>query len=115
MIHRNTILAMFFLEVIVMTMVVPGITAGIAYAAWKGLPKNFSREMYWTAFVSTGVPALFLLVVAQRTDLEGLRHILTHYTCAFSGLLLLGVSWGCGAAILTYRGPMFSRLSQPKD
>ncbi len=94
---------------------IPAITAVIAYAAWKGLPKNFSREMYWTAFVSAGVPAVFLLIVAQRTDLEGLRHVFIHYTCAFSGLLLLGVASGCCVSVLAYRGRTFSRLSQPKD
>ncbi len=30
--------------------IVPSIAAAIGYAAWKGKPKNFDREMYWTAF-----------------------------------------------------------------
>jgi hypothetical protein len=34
--------------------IVPSIAAAIGYAAWKGKPKNFSREMYWTAFAVAG-------------------------------------------------------------
>jgi len=46
--------------------VVPSIAAVIGYAAWKGKPKNFGRDMYWTAFVVAIAASSFLMVYAQR-------------------------------------------------
>ena len=46
--------------------VVPSIAAAIGYAAWKGKPSNFDREMYWTAFAAATGVSLFLMVLAQR-------------------------------------------------
>ena len=40
---------------------VPSIAAVIGYAAWKGKPKNFNREMYWTAFAAAIIASLFLM------------------------------------------------------
>src|SRR5215469_10696860 len=37
--------------------VAPAIAATIGYAARKGKPKSFDREMCWTTFVATGVVA----------------------------------------------------------
>jgi hypothetical protein len=50
--------------------VVPSIAATIGYAAWKGKPKNFSREMYWTVFAAAGAVSVFLMVYAQRMDAD---------------------------------------------
>jgi cytochrome bd-type quinol oxidase subunit 1 len=44
----------------------PAIGAAVGYSAWKGKPKNFDREMYWTAFVFTVAVAAFVFVLAQR-------------------------------------------------
>jgi cytochrome bd-type quinol oxidase subunit 1 len=44
----------------------PLIASGIGYAAWKGRAKNFSREMYWTAFAASGGISIFLMVYAQQ-------------------------------------------------
>jgi hypothetical protein len=48
----------------------PAIAAGIAYAAWKGKPKNFDREMYWTAFAAAILASGFLMVFAQRMQAD---------------------------------------------
>ena len=50
--------------------VVPSIAAVIGYAAWKGKPKNFSREMYWTVFAAAVATSLFLMVFAQRMQAD---------------------------------------------
>lgn len=92
----------------------PVIAVAIAVAARKGLPKNFSREMYWTAMVVAAAVAATLGFVAQRDSHLGLWPAILRYVCMAACLMLLGVGMGCAAAIFTYRGPTFSRLSQPK-
>jgi hypothetical protein len=94
---------------------IPITAAAIAYAAWKGIPKNFSREMYWTVFVSASAVGGLLTVLAQRISLSSFWEILAHYGCGISGLLLFPVGVGCGAAVFTYRGPTFSRSPRPGD
>src|SRR5215469_11303368 len=82
--------------------VVPSIAAAIGYAAWKGKPKNFDREMYWTAFAAaTGVP-LFLIVFAHRmqADVRTWQY-LVHVVCFGLGTLFLGVASGCTIGIFT--------------
>jgi hypothetical protein len=44
----------------------PCVAATIGYAAWKGKPKSFDREMYWTTFVSTAAVAGLIIVYALR-------------------------------------------------
>jgi hypothetical protein len=84
--------------------VVPSIAAAIGYAAWKGKPKNFSREMYWTAFAAAGVASLFLIVCAQRmhADVRTWQYLL-QIACFGLGALLFGVAGGCMVGIFTYR------------
>jgi hypothetical protein len=83
--------------------VVPVIAAAIGYAAWKGKPKNFSREMYWTAFASAIVASGFLMLFAQRmqADVRTWQYIV-QVTCLGVGALLLGVAGGCLVGIFTY-------------
>ena len=84
--------------------VVPSIAAVIGYAAWKGKPKNFGRDMYWTAFVVAIVASTFLMVYAQRmnADVRTWQYLVE---IAFWGLgvLLFGVAGGCAIGIFTYR------------
>lgn len=84
--------------------IVPSIVAAIGYAAWKGKPKDFSREMYWTAFVVAILSSLFVLVYAQRmhADVRTSRY-LVQVACFCGGALLFGVAGGCMVGILAYR------------
>src|SRR5215831_1186057 len=80
--------------------VAPAIAAAIGYAARKGKPKSFDREMYWTAFVATGVVAIIFIVYALRmpTDDVTWRHLL-QLTVLGLGAVLFGVSLGFGVGI----------------
>jgi hypothetical protein len=84
--------------------VVPSIAAAIGYAAWKGKPKTFDREMYWTAFAAATIVSLFLMVVSRRmqADVRTWQYLVQ---VVFFGLgaLLFGVAGGCGIGIFTYR------------
>lgn len=91
------------------------IAAVIAYAAFKGYPKNFSREAYWTAFVAAGVGGIALGLTAQHTHLTSAPRILLHCASAVSSFALLGVAAGCGIGVFVHRGPLFSRLSRRND
>lgn len=84
--------------------VVPSVAAVIGYAAWKGKPKNFSREMYWTVFAAAVAASLFLMVSAQRmqADIRTWQY-LVQCACFGAGALLCGVAGGCLVGIFTYR------------
>jgi len=84
--------------------VVPFIAAVIGYAAWKGKPRNFGRDMYWTAFVAAVAAAGFLFVYSQRmnADVRTSRYLVE--VALFSlGVVLSGVAGGCLIGIFTYR------------
>jgi ABC-type Na+ efflux pump permease subunit len=82
----------------------PSIAAAVGYAAWKGKPKNFDREMYWTAFIAIGAVSAFVIMFAlrMRVDVGTWQYL---FQCAsFSlGAVLFGISMGCGVGIFTYR------------
>jgi hypothetical protein len=91
--------------------VVPSIAASIAYAAWKGKPKNFNREMYGMGFVATVAASGFLMVYAQRMQADVRTwHYPFQIACFGLGALLFGVAGGCGVGVFTYR-----RSSLTKD
>jgi hypothetical protein len=91
--------------------VVPSITAVIGYAAWKGKPKNFSRELYWTVFVPAVVASgfVFLYAVKMHAGIGTWRYVL-QLACFGFGILLFGIAGGCLVGIFGYR-----RGSFPKD
>jgi len=111
---RSVVLAIDAVLILLFFIGMPAIAAVIALAARKGFPRNFSREMYWTAMVVAGAIAATLGVVAQRDSCPGLWHAILRYVCMAACLMLLGVGMGCAAAVFAYHGPTFSRLSQPK-
>src|SRR5215469_1750973 len=76
--------------------VVPSIAAAIGYAAWKGKPKNFDRQMYWTAFAAATGVSLFLMVFAHRmqADVRTWQY-LAQVACFGLGVLLFGVAGVC--------------------
>ena len=86
--------------------VVPSIAAAIGYAAWKGRPRNFSREMYWTAFVAAMAVSLFLFVYSQRMHADVRTwHYLLQIACFGGGAFFFGIAGGCMVGIFTYRHP----------
>jgi len=82
----------------------PLITLMIGYAAWKGKPKNFSRDLYFTASGSAGLASGFLIVYAQRmqVDVRSWQHLF-QIACFGLGVLLFGIAAGCAVGIFTYR------------
>jgi hypothetical protein len=82
----------------------PLIAAAIGYAAWKGEPKNFDREMYWIAFAAAVIVSGFLMVFAQRmhADVRTWQYPI-QVACFCLGALLFGVGGGCMIGIFTYR------------
>jgi hypothetical protein len=82
----------------------PSIAAAIGYAAWKGWPKSFDREMYWTVFVASGAVAGLVIVYALRIRPVGGAWLhLVQLTCLGLGALLFGVALGFGVGIFTRR------------
>jgi len=91
--------------------IVPLIAATIGYAAWKGKPTNFNREMYWTGFVAAAIASLFLMVLAQRMHVDVRTSLyLLQLACFGLGALLFGVAAGCMVGIFTHR-----RGARPQD
>ena len=83
---------------------IPSIAAAIGYAAWKGRPKNFNREMYWTLFIVAIAVSGFLLVHAQRmqADVRTDRY-LVELGCFILGIVLFGVAGGFAVGIVACR------------
>jgi hypothetical protein len=79
----------------------PAIAASVGYSAWKGKPKNFDREMYWTAFVSTGAVAAFVFVLAQSHGETWPRAV--QLACFGLCGVLMGVALGFAIGIFTRR------------
>jgi Na+/H+-translocating membrane pyrophosphatase len=88
--------------------------AAIGYAARKGRPKSFNRDMFVLAFVATVMVSGSLMVYAQRMDADvRTRQCLLQVACFELGAVLFGIAGGCGVGIFTYR-PKSSTLDPPK-
>lgn len=82
----------------------PSIAAAIAYAAWKGWPKTFDREMYWTAFVASGAVTALVNAYAMRIRAVGETWLhIVQLACLGLCALLFGVAFGFGVGIFTRR------------
>ena len=94
--------------------IAPAIATVIGYSAWKGKPKNFDREMYWTAFAAAGAIAVFLMVFAQRmhADVRTWQYLIQIAVFGL-GALLLGVAAGCMVGIFAYRRRSSSQSHVP--
>jgi len=89
----------------------PTVATVIAYRAYRGKPKSFDREMYWTAFVAIGAVAGIVIVYALRMDTKDeFAGNLLRMIALLLGALLFGVSLGFGAGIFTRKSN-----SQPKE
>lgn len=95
--------------------IAPSIAVAIAYAAWRGKPKSFDREMYWTVFVATCAVAAVIIVYSLRmqTDDE-MRFHLVQLVCLGLGALLFGVSFGFGVGVFTRRSTSVTESSESK-
>jgi len=84
--------------------VVPVIAAVIGYAAWMGKPKNFGRDMYWTAFIAASAAASFLFVCSQRMKADVRTGEYLVQVGLFSlAVIFSGVATGCMIGIFAYR------------
>ena len=83
---------------------VPSIAAAIGYAAWNGKPQNYSREMFFAAFVIVGgvSGALLTYAIRMHADIRTWEYLL-QVACFGIGTLLLGVAGGCMIGVFAYR------------
>ena len=83
---------------------VPSISAAIVYFAWKGRPSGFDRERYGLSALTTGAPAIALMVYTQRmhADVRTPQYLL-QLACFACGTVLLGIAGGCFVGVFTYR------------
>lgn len=97
-------LSMFFL-------VVPIVTAGVAYAAWRGKPRSWDRSMFFTAFASAGAVSAFLITYAikMQADVRTWQYAM-QVALFVLGLLLFAIAGGCGLGIF-----LTNRRSTAKD
>jgi hypothetical protein len=96
----------FFLAtfvLLIMSVGIPAIAVAIAYAAWRGKPKTFDREMYWTSFAAALIVSALAFVLAQKLNFNGSAGRILPAISLFLALLLFGVSMGCGIGIFTWR------------
>ena len=77
----------------------PFISVLIGFAAWKGKPKNFDREMYWMVFVVAMAGGVSIFVYIQRHP--GTLPDLVSFICLLLVGLLFGVSAGFGIGAFT--------------
>lgn len=110
--YSFTILALVLL---CMSIGIPLIAVAIAYAASKGKPKTFDREMYWTSFAAAGIASALMFVLAQKLMSKASASDLLGTACLIASLLLLGVSMGCGIGIFTWRRRGFTAEAQSED
>ena len=75
----------------------PLIAAMIAYAAWKGKPQSFDREMYWTVFAAA-ISAAFVVVFYVQRHADTTPDVAL-FTGMILGGLLFGVSGGFGIGV----------------
>ena len=94
----------FFLAtfvLLIMSVGIPAVAVAIAYAAWRGKPKTFDQEMYWTAFATAAIASVLAFTVAQKLNSNSSGGRLLTAICLFLALLLFGVSMGCGISVFT--------------
>jgi O-antigen/teichoic acid export membrane protein len=76
----------------------PFIAIVIGYAAWKGKPKSFDREMYWTVSAAAMAASVIIVFYVSRHDDSPL-----FFAGLLAGGVLFGVSTGFGIGTLTRR------------
>ena len=82
---------------------VPTIAVVIGYAAWKGEPKNSSRDTYFAKFLVAMFCSMFLMVYATQMHarIRSWQSLLQIF-CFLLGAFLFGVAGGCMIGIFAY-------------
>jgi uncharacterized membrane protein len=99
--------------------IAPVVAAVIGYAAWKGMPKNWDRSMYWTAFVVAIISSMLVMAYAVRmhADVRTGQYVIQILMAAL-GAILFGVAGGCMVGIFTYghgAGPLWRGATSPSE
>jgi hypothetical protein len=80
----------------------PAIAVAIGYGAYRGRFKTFSREMFWTAAMVTGLLGGLLIVLSIRMHAHVRTWLYGVQIIGFiSGAIALGISSGFVLAIFT--------------
>jgi hypothetical protein len=88
-------------ELLTIFVVGPVLAIAIAYAAWRGKPKNFNPERYGIACIGSGVAAFLLFGLAKwmNADVRTAWYFL-QLAFVLLGGLFFGVSMGCFFPVL---------------
>ena len=91
------------LQLLTIFLIGPALAIAIAYAAWRGKPKNFSPEQYGMVCVACGIGAVLLFVFAKwmNADVRTAQYFL-QLAAVLLGGLLFGVCMGCGFPVLLH-------------
>ncbi|HVA01383.1 MAG TPA: hypothetical protein VMV34_06985, partial [Terriglobia bacterium] len=79
------------------------IPIAIAYAAWKGYPRNFTRDSFFRGAILLGAAGAGLFTLSRRMVPTTFWQFVGSEICGYSGLLLLFVAMGFGISIFTLR------------
>jgi hypothetical protein len=77
---------------------------GVVYAGRRGWPKNFDRDMYWTAHMATGAAGVVAIYYSKNmsADFHTPKRLL-QYVLFQTGFALFGASGGFLMSIFTRR------------
>jgi len=105
------------MELLTFFVVGPVLAIAIAYAAWRGIPQNFSPRRYGTVCIASGVTAFLLFGLAKwmNADVRTPQYFL-QFTCFLTSGLLFGVFMGSGSSVLLrlWRWHKATRLSDSR-
>jgi hypothetical protein len=89
------------IQLLTLFVVEPVIAIVIAYAAWRGKPRNFTPQRYGLVCIASSVSAALLLVLAKwiNADVRTSQYFL-QLGCFLLGFMLLGAGMGSFFAVL---------------
>ncbi len=89
------------MELLTFFVIGPALGIVVAYAAWRGKPRSFNRETYGVLCIGSGVACLLLVWIAKWIDADVRNpQYFVQLASVLLSFLLLGVSMGCGFALL---------------
>lgn len=83
-----------------------GTPIAVAYAAWRGYPKKFTRDSFFRGAILLGAAGGGLFIFSQHIVPTTYWQFVGVEICGYSGLLLLFVAMGFGLSIFTLRRPV---------